>query len=134
MSMARFSPTAPMKSIRLAIVAGLAVALLALALSGSSAQAGTSTTSNQPHAFTCNALVNLVVLCKNNVDTEITIGNVVNIGDVNLNVLSGEITGIDGDLTVAKVGNVLSNNNVHCATIVIAVLLKPDLRGVCNGS
>jgi hypothetical protein len=128
MSMASFSPAASFKAIRLAIAAGLAVGLLALGLSSDSAKANP-----QPHPFTCNALVNLVVVCNNNVDTTITIGNVVNIGEINLSALGGDITGIDGDLTVVKVGDVLSNNKVKCATIVIAVINKANLNGVCNG-
>lgn len=127
MSMSRFSPAASISTIRLAIAAGLAVALLALGLSASSAKAG------QPAPFQCNALVNLVVVCDNNVGTKITIGNVVNIGDISLSKIGVDITGIDGDLTVVKVGDVLSNNKVKCTSIVIAVINKPDLRGVCNG-
>jgi hypothetical protein len=128
MSMARFSPAASMKTLYLAIAAGMVAAVLALGLSTSPAKATT-----QPHAFTCNALVNLVVLCDNKVDTKITIGNVVNIGDINLSNIANDLTLIDGDLTVVKVGDVLSNNKVKCASILIAVILKPDLRGVCNG-
>jgi len=127
MSMARFSPAASMKTLYLAIAAGMVAAVLALGLSAGPAKA------DQPKAFQCNALVNLVVVCDNNFDTKITIGNVVNVGDINLSKIGVDITGIDGDLSVVKVGDVLSNNHVKCASILISVLTKVDLRGVCNG-
>jgi len=129
MSMARFSPSTTMKTVWLALVATVAATLLALGMNSSPAQANP-----QPHSFHCNAVVSLVMICDNNVDTTITVGGIANGNDIDVGGIANDLTVIDGDLTVSKVANVLSGNNVHCATIVIAVLLKPDLRGVCNGS
>lgn len=128
MSMSRFSPAASMKTTRLAILAGMAVALFALGMSASPAKAG------QPHKFECSKnVLTLVIICDNKVDTKIIIGNVVNIGEINVVKVGDDLTVIDGDLTVVKVGDVLSNNKVKCVSIVIAVVNKQDLRGVCNG-
>lgn len=126
MSMARFSPTASMKAIRFAIVAGAAAALLALGLSTSPAKA------DQPHKYDCSKnLLTLVIVCDNKVDQKIVIANVINIGDIDVNILSGDITGIDGDVTVVKVGDVLSNNKVKCVTFTL--IGKVNQTGTCNG-
>jgi hypothetical protein len=126
MRMARFSPTASMKTLRLAVMAGAAAALLALGLSTSPAKA------DQPHKYVCSKnLLTLVIICDNKVDQKIVIDNVLNIGEINVDILSGDITGIDGDVTVVKVGDVLSNNKVKCVTFTL--IGKVNQTGTCNG-
>jgi hypothetical protein len=124
MSMARFSPAASMKTIRLAIASGVAVVLFALGMSASPAKA------DQPHKYECSKnVLTLVIICDNKIDTKIVITDVIDIGNIDVNILSGKITGIDGDLTVVNIANVL---NFRCLNINVVVSGILRQSGFCN--
>ena len=122
--MSKFSPATTMKrrSTRTLVATAMTSGLLAVGL------AGGGTAAANPSPVSCVAVVGNIVCNAVNGNT-VVVKDVVNIGNVDIDALNGNLSNID--INVANVKDVLNHLNISCNTVVVTVVGALPITSTC---